>query len=198
MGCSSYGQEPIKAELLLSVDSVQTNEVRFISCGRSIENNHPLFIIDGVPFLSDFNQNALEMVSPNEIVSISILKGIEATSLYGTAGSNGVVIINTNRYFRTVASRKRYPFKVYRFLNRNWITTQDMFNEIRAIVPGVTISNDFDFSFPKIKIRGDDKTIVIIDGVRVDATILNTLNPADIETVTVAPSVAATNYFVNN
>ena len=47
-------------------------------------------------------------------------------------------------------------------------------------------------------VRGDDNTIVVLDGVRQDISILSSLNPQDIESIKVAPSTAATNYFINN
>jgi len=70
-------------------------------------NNQPLFVVDGVPFNSDTNSdgNFLEGATnassrfldldPNSIESISILKGLSATTLYGSAGRNGVVLVTT-------------------------------------------------------------------------------------------------------
>jgi TonB-linked SusC/RagA family outer membrane protein len=52
-------------------------------------NNDPLYVIDG--FIgADFT-----MINPNDIESISILKDASATSMYGSRGSNGVVLITT-------------------------------------------------------------------------------------------------------
>jgi len=53
-------------------------------------------------------------------------------------------------------------------------------------------------AIPNITIRGDDNTIVIVDGIRYDTSIWNALNPSDIESITVAPSVVASNYLRNN
>lgn len=65
--------------------------------------------------------------------------------------------------------------------------------------PGVLISSNPNLNIvPTIRMRGDDNTIVIVDGIRYDASILNTLNPSNIESITVAPSVAASNYLLNN
>jgi len=70
-------------------------------------SNQPLFVVDGVPFNSDTNSdgNFLEGATnassrfldldPNNIESISILKGLSATTLYGSAGSKGVVLVTT-------------------------------------------------------------------------------------------------------
>jgi TonB-linked SusC/RagA family outer membrane protein len=82
--------------------------------------DQPLFIVDGVPFASQ-NNNVSQLSSlalqqsytggisqpggispfnnlnPNDIESISILKDADATSIYGSQGSNGVVIITTKK-----------------------------------------------------------------------------------------------------
>jgi len=70
-------------------------------------DNQPLFVIDGVPFNSDTNNDGNFVnggatassrfldLDPNNIADISILKGLSATVLYGEAGRNGVVLVTT-------------------------------------------------------------------------------------------------------
>jgi TonB-linked SusC/RagA family outer membrane protein len=75
-------------------------------------STQPLYVIDGVPIeLPDMNLNGssqisslfgnnltanpLSMLNPNDIESIEILKDAAATSLYGSRGANGVVVITT-------------------------------------------------------------------------------------------------------
>lgn len=72
-------------------------------------NNQPLFVVDGIPFDSstDIQSNVTTGNSsvsassrfldldPNNITNISILKGLNATVLYGNAGRNGVILITT-------------------------------------------------------------------------------------------------------
>ena len=77
--------------------------------------NQPLFIIDGTPFTDSFtgDQSAeLQNVNPSNIESINVLKGVAATTLYGSRGINGVVIISTKRgnyrYGDKVLVRKRF------------------------------------------------------------------------------------------
>ena len=54
-------------------------------------NNQPLYVIDGIPY-----QTAnLENINPKKIKDVQVLKDATATSLYGTRGANGVVIIQT-------------------------------------------------------------------------------------------------------
>ena len=74
-------------------------------------NNQPLFVIDGVPIEgSDFNStdaarggggydygNLINDISPDDIASISVLKGASASALYGSRANNGVVMITTKK-----------------------------------------------------------------------------------------------------
>lgn len=57
----------------------------------TINDNNPLYVIDGVPVGPGNNLN------PNDIESISILKDASSAAIYGTRGANGVVIITTKR-----------------------------------------------------------------------------------------------------
>ncbi|MEO5590745.1 MAG: TonB-dependent receptor [Gemmatimonadaceae bacterium] len=63
-------------------------------------NSEPLYVIDGLPaYTGSGSQNAydnpLTSISPEDIQSIEILKDASATAIYGTRGSNGVVLITT-------------------------------------------------------------------------------------------------------
>ncbi|MFN3999875.1 SusC/RagA family TonB-linked outer membrane protein [Algoriphagus sp.] len=70
-------------------------------------SNQPLFVVDGVPFnTSTNNQNGFNQggattssrfldIDPNNIESMSVLKGLSATVLYGDQGRNGVILITT-------------------------------------------------------------------------------------------------------
>lgn len=84
--------------------------IRGINSLRS--DNQPLWIIDGIMLSTDLNQNLdafwqydeqsytaplnpLAFLNANEIESIEVLKDVAATSVYGTLGANGVVIVKT-------------------------------------------------------------------------------------------------------
>ena len=41
--------------------------------------------------------NPISDINPNDIESISVLKGASATALYGARGANGVIMITTKR-----------------------------------------------------------------------------------------------------
>ena len=58
----------------------------------TINDNNPLYIIDGVPTKTGINE-----ISPNDIENINILKDASSAAIYGARASNGVVIITTKR-----------------------------------------------------------------------------------------------------
>jgi TonB-linked SusC/RagA family outer membrane protein len=57
-------------------------------------SNDPLIVIDGVPTQ---NADAINKINPNDIASFSVLKDASATAIYGSRGSNGVILITTKR-----------------------------------------------------------------------------------------------------
>lgn len=59
--------------------------------GMSITgDNSPLYVVDGIQV-----ENALSVLSPQDIESITVLKDASATAIYGSRGANGVVLIVT-------------------------------------------------------------------------------------------------------
>ncbi|MDO5981392.1 SusC/RagA family TonB-linked outer membrane protein [Flavivirga spongiicola] len=73
-------------------------------------NNLPLIVIDGIPinnsdpsslnesvFGSVNNQSPLALLNPNDIESIDVLKDAASTAIYGSRGTNGVIIISTKK-----------------------------------------------------------------------------------------------------
>ncbi|WP_412468263.1 TonB-dependent receptor [Pedobacter sp. KLB.chiD] len=72
-----------------------------ISAGTS-----PLYIVDGVPFISESlsqfsgangSQSPLASINPADIEQIDILKDADATAIYGSRGANGVILITTKK-----------------------------------------------------------------------------------------------------
>jgi TonB-linked SusC/RagA family outer membrane protein len=60
---------------------------------RSINgNNDPLIVLDGVPFAGNLND-----INPDDIVGVEVLKDASATAIYGSRGSNGVLLVSTRR-----------------------------------------------------------------------------------------------------
>lgn len=81
--------------------------------------NQPLYVVDGVPILQDnYTQlglggqdvTAVTGINPDEIATIDILKDAAAAAIYGSRGSNGVIIITTKRGF---SGRPRITFNSY-------------------------------------------------------------------------------------
>lgn len=68
-------------------------------------DNSPLYIVDGIQV-----ENALSILSPNEIESMDLLKDVASTSIYGSRGANGVLIITTKsgKNGRTIVSFDAY------------------------------------------------------------------------------------------
>ena len=78
-------------------------------------NNQPLYVIDGVPMLNESSEqpytaiggtadagnrdagDGISNLNPEDIESISILKGVPAAALYGTQAANGVILITTKK-----------------------------------------------------------------------------------------------------
>ncbi len=56
---------------------------------NSINSNNPLYVVDGVPVRS------IDYLNPNDVESVSILKNPSETAIYGSQGSNGVVLVTT-------------------------------------------------------------------------------------------------------
>ena len=92
-------------------NGVPGSSVNFSLRGRnSIANgNNPLFVIDGVPYLSEYPSGApliglaAGQISPfanipmHSIESIDVLKDADATAIYGSRGANGVILITTKK-----------------------------------------------------------------------------------------------------
>jgi len=74
-----------------------------LNISQSTALSQPLYVIDGIPLgtTSVENQNGadfgnlLSQLNPEDIASISILKGASAGALYGSAAGNGVIMITT-------------------------------------------------------------------------------------------------------
>ena len=85
----------------------------------SFSNNAPLYVIDGVPVSNstmgtqdlnnsiDFGNQAAD-INPEDIESITVLKGASATALYGSRAGNGAIIITTKRGDQNEAVKVTY------------------------------------------------------------------------------------------
>lgn len=77
---------------------------------KSTRNSQPLYVVDGMPVVNTpigpdaglYNStpdagDVLSTINPDDIESINVLKGASASTLYGSLGSNGVILITTKR-----------------------------------------------------------------------------------------------------
>jgi len=64
--------------------------IRIRGFGSVNGNRAPLIIVDGAPYSSD-----LSALNPNDIASVTVLKDAAATSIYGSRGANGVLVVTT-------------------------------------------------------------------------------------------------------
>ncbi|MGF1923497.1 MAG: TonB-dependent receptor [Bacteroidia bacterium] len=112
---SSIGAKQIKDQPVVSLDQAMAGQmagvqvtqatgapgggssVRVRGAGSLSAGNEPLYVIDGFPVTNDYNQNnnPLNSINPADIENIQVLKDASATAIYGSRGSNGVVIITT-------------------------------------------------------------------------------------------------------
>nr|WP_295930773.1 SusC/RagA family TonB-linked outer membrane protein [uncultured Dyadobacter sp.] len=98
-------------------------------------DNQPLFVVDGVPIANTLNNiseigkdnkvdygNAISSINPDDVESVSILKGPNAAALYGSRAGHGVVLITTKSGSKakkmTVSINSSTVFdKPYKYLN---------------------------------------------------------------------------------
>lgn len=91
-----------------SAGATGTSQKVIVRGYSSLNSNAPLYVIDGVPISNtiggyqglnnsiDFGSQASD-VNPEDIESITVLKGASATALYGSRAGNGAIIITTKR-----------------------------------------------------------------------------------------------------
>ncbi len=66
-------------------------QIRIRGIGSISAGATPLYVVDGFP------TSNIESLNPNDIESIDVLKDASAAAIYGSRGSNGVIIVNTRR-----------------------------------------------------------------------------------------------------
>jgi len=85
-----------------------SSEKVIIRAITSFNNNQPLYVVDGIPIQNSFmgagqtNQavdfgNQAGDINPDDVASVTVLKGASSTALYGTRAANGVILITTKR-----------------------------------------------------------------------------------------------------
>lgn len=92
---------------------------RSLASGQAANDaqNQPLLVVDGIPYGGNITD-----INPDDINSVDVLKDASATAIYGSRGSNGVIIITTKRgrtgkavlsyntYYGIAKTMGEYPF----------------------------------------------------------------------------------------
>ncbi|OQP47386.1 SusC/RagA family TonB-linked outer membrane protein [Niastella yeongjuensis] len=113
--------------------------IRVRGGGSISQDNSPLYIVDGIPL-----ENALSIISPQEIESINVLKDAASTAVYGARGANGVVVITT-KGGRDMKTRVTY----------------DGYAGVRKIVNKLDVMNPYEFimyQYQRYNGSADDRT----------------------------------------
>jgi TonB-dependent starch-binding outer membrane protein SusC len=127
----------------------------------TINNNEPLYVIDGVPVQNESNLNFL---NPSDIESMQVLKDAASASIYGSRAANGVVVITTKKgkggvsklnfdVYHTFAS----PGKIPETLNpAEFLKVQQQLAAGQGIpfASNIYIKNGSNWDFPDYAVRG--------------------------------------------
>lgn len=74
-----------------------TVSMRVRGLGPTIEDAEPLLVVDGMTMSATSNSDMLNSLAAIQIARVEVLKDIAATSIYGSRGVHGVVLITTRR-----------------------------------------------------------------------------------------------------
>lgn len=108
-------------------------------------SNDPLIVIDGVPMdnnkVGNTGSNLLSTINPQDIESFNVLKDASATAIYGSRGSNGVIIITTKKGHKGQKPEVSYSGSVSLSMKKK---TYEMMNgdQYRAYVKSLFNEND--------------------------------------------------------
>lgn len=101
-------QGKIAGVYISSQGSTGTSQKVLVRGISSFSNNNPLYIVDGVPISNSFSGstassasvdfgNGANDINPDDVETVTVLKGASATALYGSRAANGVIMITTKR-----------------------------------------------------------------------------------------------------
>ncbi len=102
----------------------------------SLNSNTPLYIVDGVPIentrignnSADFGNGAND-INPEDVESVTVLKGASATALYGSRASNGVIMITTKKAQANEQLTVTYDGAFTATTTARVMKTQDLFGQ---------------------------------------------------------------------
>ncbi len=70
-----------------------SSSIRIRGTGSLYSSNEPLFVLDGIPVGSD----VVNLINPNDVENVEVLKDASAAAIYGSRGANGVILVTTKR-----------------------------------------------------------------------------------------------------
>jgi TonB-linked SusC/RagA family outer membrane protein len=154
---------------------------------NSINNgNDPLYVIDGVPYLSQMlhglgnitggsgapsftsagiSGSPLNYINPGDIESIDVLKDADATAIYGTRGANGVVLITTKK-------GKAGPMRIDVNMQQGW-------SKVIHFTPWLNTREYLDMRYEAYKNDGVDIKTLQPQGDNYDLTLWDTTRYTD-------------------
>ena len=94
---------PIEQQLMNKVPGVEVSRtatgdiaIRIRGGSSVFGNNDPLYVVDGIA-VQPGEGGGLPGVNPYDIASIQVLKDATSTTMYGSRGANGVIVIKTKQ-----------------------------------------------------------------------------------------------------
>ena len=111
--------------------------------GSISAGNDPLYVVDGFPLMN----GSLNEINANDIASMEVLKDASATAIYGSRGSNGVIMITTKtgaKDSKSLTLNANYGFQMPGRLVETMNHEQfvDFINSAYMNSKGITIYND--------------------------------------------------------
>lgn len=96
-------EQPIEQQLMSKVPGVEVVRtsggdvaIRIRGGSSVFGNNEPLYIVDGIAVQAG-PEGGLPGINPYDIASIEVLKDAASTTMYGSRGANGVIVIKTKQ-----------------------------------------------------------------------------------------------------
>jgi len=93
----------------------QDIQIRVRGAASVNANSDPLYVVDGMPM------NTLAGINPSDIESMEVLKDAASAAIYGSRGSNGVVMVTTKQGRKGKASVSLNATYGVQTLEKNWI-----------------------------------------------------------------------------
>jgi TonB-linked SusC/RagA family outer membrane protein len=105
------------------------NRVVIRGVGTINASSDPLYVVDGVVM------DNIDVMNPNDIKSIEVLKDASATAIYGARGANGVILISTERggTVEGITVGYRFDFSVSRMRAKMDVMNAQEFMEVQRI-----------------------------------------------------------------